>query len=86
MSRAQYLTLATISLIASASIFVSGAFLFQVVSNEFGISPFLSLFLALGLALPFGMIALRFFRKAKTEGATNQLAVDKSSSPSPLAG
>ena len=88
MTRVQYLTLAAISLIASASIFVSGALVFRAISNEFGISLLFSLFLAFGLALPVILIALRFFRKAKTERAVEQDGKNRldQSSPSAFAG
>ena len=73
--RVQYLTLAAVSILAAASIFVSGALVFRLVSAELGISPFFSLLLPLVAASPFMLIALRFFRKAETEHATQQVPV-----------
>ena len=72
MSRTNYLTLAAVSIIASASVFASGALVFAAI---LGIGLFFSLFLALGPALPLILIALSFFRKAETARATEQVSV-----------
>ena len=75
MTRVQYLTLTAVSILAATSIVVSGVLVFRLISDEVGISPLLSLLLPLAAASPFILIALRFFRKAETESATQQVPV-----------
>lgn len=75
MIRIHYLTLAAVSILAAASIFVSVALVSRLVFDEVGISPVFGLLLPLVAASPFILIALRFFRKAKAEHGTQQVPV-----------
>lgn len=75
MTRIHYLMLAAVSILAAASIVVSGALVFRLLFDEVGINPLFSLLLPLVGSSPLILIALRFFRKAETERATQQVPV-----------
>ena len=70
--RLSYFTLAGASIVASASVFLSGALVFGVILRELQLSLFFSVFLSLLVASPLILIALKFFRKAKAEVYTQQ--------------
>lgn len=74
-NRAQYLTLAALSILASVSVFASGSLVFSVIADEVESGMPVSLFLPLIIASPFILLALRFFRKAASERASAQIPV-----------
>jgi membrane protein DedA with SNARE-associated domain len=76
MTRAHYLTLGALSLIASVSLFVSVALVFGLFPDELVNSVLFSLILPLVVPSPFILIALRFFRKAETQRARARATIN----------